>query len=99
MTSKLPPRGIEEPSTADPEKLTQYIYNIIDAWERNNFRDWELWELYYNCFEGWTENEFTRIDSITKSKLRKYLIEHGVYMTRTLEKGKGNIAKQLMQPL
>ncbi|KAI0991079.1 hypothetical protein K3495_g17108, partial [Podosphaera aphanis] len=42
---------------------------------------------------------FTRIDSITKSKLRKYLIEHGVYMTRTLEKGKGNIAKQLMQPL
>lgn len=64
-----------------------------------NFRDWELWELYTNCFENWTENDFNRVDSITKSTLRKYLIEHGVFMTRVQDKGKGNIAKQLMQPL
>lgn len=90
---------IEDPSSANPTVLAQYIYDLIDAWRKQNFRDWELWELYTSCFSGWTEAIFIRVDSTTKSTLRKYLIENGVYMVRVHAKGRGNLAEQLMQPL
>ena len=36
----------------------EIITNALKAWEEYNFKDLDLWELFKEDFEGWTEDDF-----------------------------------------
>jgi len=53
-------------------KIYKYIYK--------NFTDYTLRSLFQEEFKGFTIKDFRKIYSVTKAKLRTYLLQRGVYV-------------------
>jgi len=67
-------------ATALEEDLEEYMETKIYEYIYKNFTDYTLRLLFQEEFEGFTIKDFRKICSITKVKLRTYLLQRGVYV-------------------
>jgi len=67
-------------TTALEKDLEEYIETKIYKYIYKNFTDYTLWSLFQEEFEGFTIKDFRKIRSITRVKLRTYLLQRGVYI-------------------
>ena len=61
-------------ATALEEDLEEYIETKIYKYTYKNFTDYTLWSLFQEEFEGFTIKDFRKIRSVTRVKLRTYLL-------------------------
>jgi len=61
-------------ATALEEDLEEYIETKIYKYTYKNFTDYILRSLFQEEFEGFTIKDFRKIRSITRAKLRTYLL-------------------------
>jgi len=66
--------------TALEEDLEEYIKTKIYKYIYKNFTDYTLQLLFQEEFKGFTIKDFRKIRSITRAKLRTYLLQRGVYV-------------------
>ena len=67
-------------ATASEEDLEEYVETKIYEYIYKNFTDYTLRSLFQEEFEGFTIEDFIKIRSITRAKLRIYLLQRGVYV-------------------
>jgi len=67
-------------ATTLEEDLEQYIETKIYEYIYKNFTDYILRSLFQEEFKGFTIENFRKIRSITRVKLRTYLLQRGVYV-------------------
>jgi len=67
-------------ATASEEDLEEYIEMKIYKYTYKNFMDYTLWSLFQEEFKGFTIKDFRKIRSVTRAKLRTYLLQRGVYV-------------------
>ena len=67
-------------ATALEEDLEEYIETKIYEYIYKNFTDHILRLLFQEEFKGFTIKDFKKICSITRVKLRTYLLQRGVYV-------------------
>ena len=67
-------------TTASEEDLEEYVETKIYEYTYENFTDYTLWSLFQEEFEGFTIEDFRKIRSITRAKLRTHLLQRGVYV-------------------
>jgi len=67
-------------ATALEKDLEEYIEIKIYKYIYKNFMDYILRLLFQEEFEGFTIEDFRKICSVTKAKLRTYLLQRGVYV-------------------
>ena len=61
-------------ATALKENLEKYIETKIYKYTYKNFTDYILQSLFQEEFKGFTIKDFRKIRSITRAKLRTYLL-------------------------
>ncbi|EPQ65115.1 hypothetical protein BGT96224_A21105 [Blumeria graminis f. sp. tritici 96224] len=71
----------------DPGDLTEKIVNgyILHTklwYEKGEYKDYELWEVFREDFEGWTAEIFNMGDTKIRRDFRNFLVQHGVYIPR-----------------
>jgi len=67
-------------ATALEEDLEEYIETKIYKYTYKNFIDYILQLLFQEEFEGFTIEDFRKIRSVTRAKLRTYLLQREVYV-------------------
>jgi len=67
-------------ATALEEDLEEYMETKIYKYIYKNFTDYTLRLLFQEEFEGFTIKDFRKIRSVTRAKLRTYLLQRGVYI-------------------
>jgi hypothetical protein len=67
---------------ATKDELGDYIETRIHVYTRDNFKDYTLWGIYLEDFQGWTMEDFRRARTNAKSKLCALLLQRGVYVAR-----------------
>src|SRR5271170_1233488 len=67
-------------ATASEEDLEEYMETKIYEYTYENFTDYTLWSLFQEEFEGFTIEDFRKIRSVTRAKLRTHLLQRGVYV-------------------
>ena len=70
-------------NTIDITSATELL-NLIEKkmkdWDNYEFRDDNLWEAYFDYFEGYTEDDFNLVDKDKFREFRSYLRKRGVWV-------------------
>src|SRR5579871_3421188 len=89
--------------TVDKDDLTKYIKWCTEAYEYEGWHDSELWGMFQEQFEKFTEEAFEKANRHYVGKLKSYLRSHGVYVeasrTTRMAKGLYNAAQEEEQAI
>ena len=66
--------------SATKEELEEFVYTLIYMNEEDNFTDHDVWTVFRDLCEDFTVETFGKMSSRTRSKLRKHLLQRGVYV-------------------
>jgi hypothetical protein len=70
--------GIEA-AKAIPLELIEFVQTMIYLHETQDLTDNSLWIVVQEQFEGFTTDDFRRIRTVVRTKLRIYLLKRGVF--------------------
>jgi hypothetical protein len=65
---------------ATKEELAEYVATKIYVHVLEEFTDYTLWTVVQEEFEGFTIDDFKKMRSDTRAKLRTHLLKRGVYV-------------------
>jgi hypothetical protein len=72
--------GIDLTAIADPAELDEYVATRAYLYEQEDFMDDSLWCMFQEDFEGFTVDSFQRMRTDSRVRLRKLLLQRGVYI-------------------
>ena len=58
--------------------VDKIIDEALKAWEKYGFKDMDLWEIFQEDFEGFTEEDFRSASNHNARRLRNYLQKYGI---------------------
>ena len=67
-------------ATATKEELGEYVTTKVYVHVREGFTDYTLWTVFQEEFHGFTVDDFRRMRSDSRAKLRTHLLKRGVYV-------------------
>ncbi|RKF61025.1 hypothetical protein GcM3_160017 [Golovinomyces cichoracearum] len=91
MSLLFPKHLSEMAESVDKEKwgknLTEKVINghILHTklwYEKGDYEDYEMWEVFREDFEGWTTEIFNLGDTKILRDFRNFLVQNGVYIPR-----------------
>jgi hypothetical protein len=65
---------------ATEDQLEAYVITKMYVYERHNFADYTLWEVFAEDFANFEIDHFKTLRSATKARLRLLLISRGVFV-------------------
>ena len=72
-----PEKDVEKPTT---EELDNYVNEVIETHNAKGYKDRSLWEIFVEEFEGFTLDTFKAMKVNTRGRLRRHLLQRGVYV-------------------
>jgi hypothetical protein len=69
-----------DPEAASKDEMEEYALTKIYLHEKEDFSDYNLWFIFKEEFENWTEDNLKALRTDTKMKLRRHLLQRGVYV-------------------
>jgi hypothetical protein len=64
------------------DQVEEYVLTKMHVYEKNNFKDYTLWEVFAEDFGTFGLDDFKILRSATKARLRLLLISRGVFVGR-----------------
>jgi hypothetical protein len=65
---------------ASEDQVEEYVLTKMHVYEKNNFMDYSLWEIFAEDFSTFELDDFKILRSATKIKLRLLLLSRGVFV-------------------
>ena len=69
-------------ATATKEDLVEYVTTKMHVHVQEDFTDYTLWTVFLEEFNGFTADDFKRLRSDIRAKLRAHLLRRGVYVAK-----------------
>jgi hypothetical protein len=67
---------------ATADQLEEYVLTKMHVYEKNNFKDSTLWDVFSEDFEAFGLDDFKILRSATKARLRLLLLSRGVFVSK-----------------